>query len=309
MKNHRFALTNLTSSPVSRRRFISLAALAAVMFSSEALALDLFQLIDPEGKSKDLQKAKTILKGTQEILESGEEISYEKEFAIGESLALEGLKRYGLPLAEPRLQRYVRLIGGALARNSPRPGIPYYFMVVDSPLQNAFACPGGIIFVCQGLVESMGDEAELACILAHEIAHAGHKHALATIQRSKLFQGIGQISSVTMKGHDAGRFKNLINGLQDVLFEHGLDKNMEFEADLSAMAIAYKTGYDPGGLQRVLEMLKSKQKSATTKGSWYSTHPPVAERISRCRQEMAKYQDVASLARIPARFRAHQKLL
>ncbi len=298
-----------TTNAVSRRRFLYLAGLATTLVSTKALALDLFKLIDPEGKSKDLQKAKTILQGTQNILESGSEIPYDKEFAIGESLALEGLKRYGLPVAKPDLQHYVRLVGGALARNSPRPGIPYYFMVVDSPLQNAFACPGGIIFVCRGLVESMEDESELACVLSHEIAHAALKHALSTIQRSQLFQGIGQISSVAMKGEDAGRFKNLINGLQDVLFEHGLDKNLEFEADRTGMAIAYKTGYDPAGLERVLAILQAKQNSATTKGSWYSTHPPVAERISRCRQEMSKYPDAASLVRDQSRFQGYRKLL
>ena len=135
------------------------------------------KLLDPNSKEGK------ILQGATSILGSTGEIDYNSERTIGESLALEGFGRYGMPVKNSALQKYVNLVGMSVARNSLRPEIPYSFVVIDSPLQNAFACPGGIIFISSGLLNTIETEAQLAGILAHEVAHVGHKHALKTIQR------------------------------------------------------------------------------------------------------------------------------
>jgi beta-barrel assembly-enhancing protease len=152
------------------------------------------------------------------------------------------------------------------------------------------------------LVKGMRDEAELAAVLAHEVAHVAHKHALQSIQRAKFFEGVGSITAATMKGAQGEQFVDMINGLQTVLFDKGLDRNMEFEADATGMEIAYRTGYDPAGMIRVLKMLAARAAAANQKGSWFSTHPPLAERIQRMEALMAKYPDADSLARLPSRF-------
>jgi len=290
-----------------RRDLLKASGLLLTLLATPAFALDLFKIIDPANKSKDLQKTKDIFKGAGSILASTQELDYHSEFAIGESLALEGFQRYGLPIEDAEFQRYINLVGDAVARHSDRPKIPYYFVVVSSPLYNAFACPGGIIFVSEALVKAMQDESELACVLSHEVSHVTHKHALKTIRRAKFFEGLGTITAATLKGRDGQKFKNIIGGLQSVLFEKGLDKNMEYEADLSAMEIAYRTGYDPNGMIKVLEMLQTREKTAQKSGSWFSTHPPLASRIEKCRARRRQYPDAASLARVKQRFISYRK--
>ena len=292
-------------STLERRRFIKYVGALGVVFTTPAFAGNLFDLLDPKGKNKDLQKAKNLLGGASDLMASRKDIDYDSEFAIGESLALEGFQRYGMPVKNEDLQKYMNLIGRAVAKNSTRPDIPYYFVAVESGLYNAFACPGGIIFVSTTLIKSMKNEAELACVLAHEISHVTHRHALNTIKRAKLFEGLGKISQATMKGKDSKKFRNVIGGLQDVLFEKGLDKNMEFEADLSGLDLAYKAGYNPEAFVRVLSMLQENEKKAEKKGSWFSTHPPLPDRIKKCREKLKEYPDASTLAELDDRFRSH----
>ena len=258
------------------------------------------QLLNPESKESK------ILSGAVSLLGSASEIDYKSERTIGESLALEGFHRYGLPVKDKALQKYVNLVGNAVATNSERPGIPYNFVVVDSPLQNAFSCPGGIIFISSGLLKTIKSEDQLAGILAHEVAHVGHKHALKSIQRAQFFNGVGKITSATMEGEKGQQFENMIGGLQDTLFDKGLDQNMEFEADRSAMETAYRTGYDPNGLIQVLKELKRIQSRSTRKGSWFSTHPPLQQRIQKCQGQLHQYPDAKTLAHLPDRFRQYQ---
>jgi beta-barrel assembly-enhancing protease len=290
-----------------RRDFIRLAGpFTLLLAAGPAYAFKLFDIIDPEKKSKDLQRTRQVLEGVTGITQSVEGIDYQSEFTIGETLALEGFQRYGQPVKDQRLQQYVNLLGNTAARNSLRPDIPYYFVVVDSPLYNAFACPGGIIFLSSSLVNGMSDEAELACVLAHEVGHVAHKHALQSIQRARFFEGAAKIGTVGMRGEQGQKYREMVGDLQTVLFDKGLDRNMEFEADRSGMDFAYRTGYDPGGMIRVLEMLVRQQTTATHKGSWFSTHPPLSERIARCTAAMADYPDAAEMATARNRFLSHR---
>jgi len=259
------------------------------------------KLLDPESKESKM------LSGAVSLLGSASEIDYKSERTIGESLALEGFRRYGLPVKDKSLQNYVNLVGNAVARNSDRPNIPYNFVVVESPLQNAFSCPGGIIFISSGLMKTIQSEDQLAGILAHEVAHVGHKHALKSIQRAQFFNGVGKITSATMEGKKGEEFENMIGGLQDTLFDKGLDQNMEFEADTTAMDTAYRTGYDPNGLVQVLKELKRIQSKSTQKGSWFSTHPPLGQRIRNCQDQLGHYPDGKTLAHLPDRFHQYQK--
>ena len=300
--------TRCSNSPVSklrirRRDFIKLAGpFTLLLATGPAYASKLFDIIDPDQKNKDLRRTRQILEGVTGIAQSIEGIDYQTEFTIGETLALEGFQRYGQPVEDKRLQRYVNLLGNATARNSLRPDIQYYFVVVDSLLYNAFSCPGGIIFLSSNLVRGMSDEAELACVLAHEVGHVAHKHALHSIRRAKFFEGAAKIGTAGMKGERGQKYREMVGDLQTLLFDKGLDRNMEFEADRSGMDFAYRTGYDPAGLIRILEMLVRQQATAILKGSWFSTHPPLAERIARCKAAMVDYPDAGEMATAKERF-------
>lgn len=290
----------------TRRQFLKLAAPLALTLAVPAYAMDLFKVLDPEGKNEDIQKAKQAVEGLGSLAQSAKGIDYETEFTIGESLALEGFQRYGLPVEDKKLQDYVNTLGQAVTKNSIRPDINYYFVIVQSPLYNAFACPGGIVFVSSQLVESMDDEAELACVLAHEVGHVSHKHALHSIRRAKFFEGVGKLGTINMDGEEGQKYRSMIGDLQTVLFDKGLDKKMEFEADKAGMEFAYRTGYDPRGMIRVLEMLEANKDSATIKGSWFSTHPPLDARLEKCHQHLKLYTDASAMATVKDRFMSYR---
>ena len=293
---------------INRRQWLKFFGITGVMISTNPLyAINIFDIIDPKGESKDLQKAKKIFEAADNLRVSATGLDYKSEFSIGESLALEAFRRYGLPVADASVQKYVNLVGTSVARNSLRPNIPYYFVAVDSPIYNAFSCPGGIIFVSSTLIKGMKNEAELAGVLAHEVAHVGHKHALQSIRRAKFFEGVGKISDVTMGGEEGKEFRTMIDDLQTKLFDQGLDQNMEFEADMSALQTAYRTGYNPKGFVSVLQMLETKQSTAKKTGSWFSTHPPLSMRIGKCRNQMKSYPDADTLANTKERFTKYSK--
>lgn len=283
------------------KRYLLILCFLTVAVTASAAWMDQLQkLADPESKERK------ILSGTTQVLSSSKEIDYITERTIGEALALESMQRFGQPVANEGLQQYVNLVGAVVAQSSLRSTIPYYFTVLDSPVQNAFAAPGGMIFISKALLETLTDEAELAAVLAHEIGHVTAKHALKSTQRAQFLQGVGTITAAT-SGGKGKEYQALIGDLQSKLFDQGLDKSMEFEADLAAMETSYRAGYNPLAMIRVLERLQKLEASSVKKGSWFSTHPPLKERIARLKRAEARYPDAAALAELPERFRGKMK--
>jgi beta-barrel assembly-enhancing protease len=282
-------------------RYLLLSALAALSISATCASAGLFDEI--QKFTKPDSKEGKIISGATQVLSSSKDIDYKTERSIGESLALEGLQRFGNPVKNEALQRYVNLVGTAVAANSKRATIPYQFAVLDTPVQNAFAVPGGVVFVSRALVSILEDEAELAAVLAHEVGHVAAKHALKSTQRAQLLQGVGTITAASVGGDKGKKFASAINDMQGVLFDKGLDKEMEYEADAAALESTYRTGYDPSAMIRVLQKLqKLEASSKDKKGSWFSTHPPLAERIARLQAQLQKYPDYSSLASVRDRF-------
>ena len=257
---------------------------------------ELEKLANPESKERK------ILSGATQVVSSSKEMDYATERTIGESLALEGLQRFGKPVSNEAMQKYLNLVGNAVAANGKRPTIPYQFAVLDSSVQNAFAAPGGVIFISKALIGIIENEAELAGVLAHEVGHVAGKHAIRSIRRAQFLQGVGTITAANMKGNQGKQFESMIGDLQSVLFDKGLDKEMEFEADAAAMETAYRTGYDPRGLISVLKKLQKIEASSVKKGSWFSTHPPLEERIAKLEAQLKNYPDAASMATVKSRF-------
>jgi predicted Zn-dependent protease len=262
---------------------------------------ELEKFTNPESKESK------ILSGATQVLSSAKDMDYATERTIGESLSLESLQRFGKPVGKEALQKYVNLVGSAVAANGKRPTIPYQFAVLDSKVQNAFAAPGGVIFISKALVDIIDNEAELAAVLAHEVGHVAAKHAISSIRRTQFLQGVGTITAASMKGDKGKQFESMIGDLQSVLFDKGLDKGMEFEADAAAMETAYRTGYDPAGMISVLKKLQKLEATGDKKGSWFSTHPPLDERIARLEEQLKKYPDHAALATVKTRFDKQMK--
>ena len=285
---------------------ISYAALLLVLLWSGTATAGLFdslqKLADPNSAERKM------LSGATQVVSSAKDMDYPTERVVGESLALEGLQRFGKPVKNEALQQYVNLVGAALAANSKRPTIPYQFAVLDCSVQNAFSVPGGVIFISKELLGILENESELAAVLAHEIGHVAGKHALKSIRRAQFLQGVGTITAANMKGQDGKQFESMVGDLQTVIFDKGLDQSMEFEADSAAMETAYRTGYDPRGMINVLKKLQKVEASSVKKGSWFSTHPPLDQRIAKLEAQLKKYPDAAKLARVPDRFAKRAKL-
>ncbi|GAB7021639.1 M48 family metalloprotease [Salidesulfovibrio brasiliensis] len=271
-----------------------LAVLAAVlMLSMSAPAKAQSGLFDAIGKehTKEGSPERKLLQGLGTIMRSTQGLDYKSELALGESLALKGFERYGMPVEDKHVRRFVNLMGNALAMNSNRPDIPYHFVVVKSPLKNAFSCPGGIIILSSGLVKSLMTEGQLANVLAHEIAHVAQKHAVKTIQQGQLLQGLSQMTAAGMQGEEGRKFQKAVSNMATTLFDTGLSHSMEFEADRLGMQTAYRTGYSPHAMIEVLRILEERQKGSTVKGSWYGTHPPLDQRIAKLNGELKAYPD------------------
>jgi len=250
------------------------------------------------------QKTSKILKGSVTTLQSFQPIGIEEEKAIGGALAVEVFSRYGGMLKNRDLQKYVSLVGQAVAEVSDRADIEYHFAVLDTENSNAFATPGGYVFVSLGLLRMLENEAQLGGVLGHEIAHITQKHALNTLQRSKLLQGLSSVTMAAMD-KDSDLFDKIINQVSETLFTKGLDKELEFEADQYGTEFAYRTGYFPGGLRDFIKKLgKSQSKDSSI---FLSTHPGPRERYSKLSSHMQKYKSALLSPVLSNRFKTQVK--
>jgi predicted Zn-dependent protease len=212
-------------------------------------------------------------------------VSESQEIAMGQAAAAEVRQTIGL-VDDRALQNYVSTTGLALARTSERPKLPWSFEVVDDPTPNAFALPGGFIFVTRGMLNLMDSQAELASVLGHEIGHVTARHSATAISRQQLAQlglGLGGVffPEVQPFGQAIGA------GLGLLFLKHGRDA--ERQADQLAVQYAGGSNYDVRETIDVFESLGrtgGEQRSALP--TWLSTHPAPAERIDALRQYVGR---------------------
>jgi predicted Zn-dependent protease len=145
--------------------------------------------------------------------------------------------------ADPRLAAYVVRVGGRLTPFARRKDIQWRFTVVDEPYLNAFALPGGRVYIYRGLIDALNDEAELAAILGHEMAHVDLRHAVGCYQYEILTRRIGL--------GDAGALADLLRRVAEAGYQSG----QEAEADADGFVYAAKAGYDPSGAARAFQVL------------------------------------------------------
>lgn len=236
------------------------------------------------------KKTSNILKQSVNTLQALQPIAYKEEKAIGGRLAVEVFSRYGGAYDDPELLRYITLVGQAVADVSSRPDIDYHFAILNTEHPNAFATPGGYVFVSIGLLKMIENEAQLAGVLAHEVAHISQKHALQTLERSRSLQGVSSLTLAVMD-KNPDMLDKLIDEVSNVLFTKGLDKNLEFEADKYGREFAYRMGYYPGGLQNFIHKLGKSAEG--NKSIFMSTHPSAGERYSILKNSWSRYQKAA----------------
>ena len=209
--------------------------------------------------------------------------SREREFELGRALAYE-VESYSRLVNDPRVQSYVDDLVGRLVRNSDADA-PFTVRVIDSDELNAFALPGGFLYVNSGLLLEAETEAELAGILAHEIAHVTARHATKQASKARLAQ-LFTLPLVFVGGPVALGVSQALNVALPLTFLK-FKRNAEREADFLGLQYTYRTGYDPAAMIDYLERLSEKECRQRVPGI-FSTHPMNQDRIQRARKEMAE---------------------
>ncbi len=203
--------------------------------------------------------------------------SPEEENRIGKQIS--GNLLGAVPLVrDDGLQRYVNLVGNWVALQTGRKNTTWHFGVLDTEDINAFAAPGGYIFLTKGLYKRLNNEAELAGVLGHEIAHVTQKHHLKVLKKSSLIGALGQAASSKAKSSDQ-MVQNLIGNGAEIM-ARGLDKEAEFEADRVGIVFAARAGYDVWGLPNVLQDMAALPAKDNRTSLLYKTHPHPADRLA-----------------------------
>ncbi len=211
--------------------------------------------------------------------------SKEKEMAIGAQLAAE-LDRQLKFVTDPVVVEYINRIGQTIAQNSDAK-VPFTIKVVDSPEVNAFALPGGYFYINKGLILAADNEAQVASVMAHEIAHVAARHATEQVSKGQLAQ-FGMIPLIFVGGVAGVLVANAANILVPLTFLK-FGRNAEFEADMLGSQYAWASGYDPDEFIAFFEKLKAQQDPKQKIPTIFSTHPPNEERANKMRQLTAAF--------------------
>lgn len=212
------------------------------------------------------------------------DIDEAKEIEIGRQMAavLLGAKPLHPDMA---LQRYVNRLGRWISLQSSRPNLPWTFGVIDDRGFNAFAAPGGYVFVTKGLIDRMRDESDLAGVLAHEINHVVLKHHLKALHNAAMIDGGTKILALLVasqvKQDMQGTVYEVTQRLSRNLYTKGLDRDDELEADRHGVTLAARAGFDPYGLLVVLQDLRTVSSNDPVFALTLSTHPSAQTRIDQ----------------------------
>lgn len=218
-------------------------------------------------------------------------LSPEKEKQIGASQHDEAVAAFGGIYADQQMQAYVSEIGKRVAAHSELQGVNYRFFLLDSPVVNAFAAPGGYIYVTRGLVSYANSEAELAGVIAHEIGHITGRHAAERYSTGTLTQLGAAIASAAIGNQAASQAL----GVGSNLFLSSYSRGQENESDELGIRYLHKAGYDVFALSRFLRTLQlesnlqSKISGKQDMPSFFSSHPNTADRVANASKIAATY--------------------
>lgn len=236
----------------------------------------------------------SVARAAKAVGKTFQEITPEQEYYVGRAVAATILTQYA-PWENDRATRYVTLLGQTLAQFSDRPETfgGYHFMILDTDEVNAFAAPGGHIFVSRGMLRLAKSEDALAAVLAHEIAHVVGRHGLQAIKKSRVTDALTVLAAEgakTFGNEDLAKltetFEGSIADVTSTLTNNGYSRGFEREADRQAVAILSRVGYDPRALHAVLDEM---DKVLAPGGLGFAkTHPDPADRIDDLEDDWKK---------------------
>ncbi len=209
-------------------------------------------------------------------------ISESQEIQIGLTEGPKFLEQSGGRLPDDNINQYVELIGQKMAAECERPNLPWEFTVVDSSMINAFALPGGKVFISRGLLEKMETEAQLAGVLGHEIGHVTAQHANARMSQAIIAAAAVAVVSATTEEDWAPYVAGGIAGITQLKFS----RDQEIQADTLGMRYMTRAGYTPQGQLEVMRILQAAGRGAR-QPELLSTHPHPESRIANVEQHLA----------------------
>jgi predicted Zn-dependent protease len=212
-------------------------------------------------------------------------VSVNDEIAIGRK-AQQEVRRQVPALGDASINRYIDSLGSRIAARADGPRYPYSFDVANKRDINAFALPGGPIWVHRGLIDAAQNEAQLAGVIAHEVAHISHRHAAEQMTKGT-FANLGLGLLGTFLGHGAGaQIAQLGAGFAANATMLKFSRDDEREADLKALQYMKRAGYDPRGMVEFLQVLRNRQgRDPGSVRTFLSSHPAPADRVARLQQQ------------------------
>ena len=250
----------------------------------------------------------SIVKSYQAVSKSFEDITPQQEYYIGRTVGARILQKYK-PYDNPAANRYVNTLGQTLAQASDLPETygGYHFLIQDSDEINAFAAPGGFIFVTRGILRCCQHEDAVAAILAHEIGHVQSHHGLQAIKKSRVTDALTTLAVEGTKALGSEElasltqtFEDSISDITSTLVVNGYSRAFEYQADSGAVNILYRTGYNPSGLVDMLNVMDQRLKPGGN--DFVKTHPSPTKRISEI-ETFLTYSKVQSPVPRQARFK------
>jgi predicted Zn-dependent protease len=211
-------------------------------------------------------------------------ISSSEEAEIGKQVADE-VESTEKILKNIAVQSYVDGVGQKIVRICDRRDIKYAFKVIEKNEINAFACPGGYIYVYTGLLETLDNEAQLAAVLSHEVSHLVARHSIKKLQN---IYGYSILAQVALGDKAEGVAGDIVNVAATLILQ-GYSRDNEFEADRYGILYTKNAGYNPEGAVQVFEKLKKMEGSPPPAVlGLLSSHPPAGDRIEKAKSEISK---------------------
>lgn len=233
-----------------------------------------------------LDAAKSLVKS-----QSVASMSEEDEIAVGRDIAAATLGAYP-PLQDAGLQHRLNQVGVWVALQSSRPDLPWRFAAVRSEAINAFAAPGGTIMVTEGMLRQVANEAELACVLGHEIGHVARRHHIGVLQKSLLVAA--GASALNVKQNSGADYRKQLVGESKEIFTRSLDRSSEREADEDGVLLAARAGYDPAACQNFMQRLAALKADTGPLQALYKTHPSAKDRAADIDQALTRLTGAAA---------------
>ncbi|MDO8412673.1 MAG: M48 family metalloprotease [Gallionellaceae bacterium] len=224
------------------------------------------------------------------------------EIAFGQEISARILGRYRA-YDNPALIKYVNLVGLSLARSTNRPELSFHFMILDTTEVNAYAAPGGYVFITLGALQLMKDESELAGVLAHEIAHVTEMHVVKELKiKGKDDSAVSGLAQLVGGSSESARlaFAQAVDQGFDMIFKDKYKREDEMQADKTAITICALSGYDASALANYLERTRAVKERVADSDT---THPSFNARIAQINDVITKDSiDIGKLATNQKRF-------